>query len=498
MFKSISKIFLVVPVALLLGSCWELEQELLDGVTSEQIANSTNPELIDVLKASAYSKIVGSWGSHNSIWSIQEVSSDELAIPQKGADWEDGGLWLRMHRHTWGVSDEAFNNSWNYCYSAIGEINNLIISFPDVEALVAELRVLRALNYLWLIDTFGNVPIVTETTTGGNPTNNTRAEVFAFIEKSIQDNMALLPKTDTKTTINYYTAQAMLAKLYINAEVYTGTSKWAEAETAADSVINSGKYSLTSNFFSNFSTRNGGSSENILTLPYDENNAQGFNLAQMTLHYLSQNTYNLQEQPWNGYASLEEFYNKFDDADVRKASFIEGPQFAADGVTRLKDISAELTDPDGPDLTFTPNINEIGPNAFRQAGVRVGKFEFASGAGSSLSNDYPLIRLADIVLIKAEAALRLGNTANALTAVNLIRKRAAMPEFSSVTLDQIFDERGFEMFAEASRRTDMIRFGKWSQPWWEKETSDAYRSLFPIPLQQINANPNLKQNEGYN
>ncbi len=487
----------MVPVVFLLGSCWELEQEVLDGVTPEDVANSENPVLIDVLKASAYSKIVGSWGGHNSIWSIQEVSSDEMAIPQKGADWEDGGQWLRMHRHTWGTSEDSFNNSWNYCFSAIGEINNLIISFPDVEALVAELKVLRALNYLWLIDSFGNVPIVTETSTGGNPTNNTRAEVFAFIESSIKDNMALLSKEDTKTTINYYTAQAMLAKLYLNAGIYTGTPKWAEAEAAANEVINGGKFSLSSNFFSNFSTRNGGSTENILTLPYDENNAGGFNLPQMTLHYLSQNTYNLQEQPWNGYASLEEFYNSYDDADIRKASFIEGPQFAADGVTRLKDISAEAGDPDGQPLTFTPKINMLGPNAFRQAGVRVGKFEFASGAASSLSNDYPLIRLGDIILIKAEAAFRLGKTGDALTAINQIRTRAGVPAYTTLTLDLIFEERGREMFAEASRRTDMIRFGKWNQPWWEKSTSQPFRALFPIPLQQINANPSLKQNPGY-
>ena len=94
MLKSISKTFLLIPVVFLLGSCWELEQEVLDGVTPEDVANSNNPALIDVLKASAYSRIVGSWGGHNSIWSIYEVSSDEMAIPQKGADWEDGGLWL--------------------------------------------------------------------------------------------------------------------------------------------------------------------------------------------------------------------------------------------------------------------------------------------------------------------------------------------------------------------------------------------------------------------
>ena len=353
MFKSIRKIGLVLPVVLAMGACQELEQEVLDGVTGEQVAASTNPNLIAVLKASAYSRIVGSWGGHNSIWSIQEVSSDEMAIPQKGADWADGGLWLRMHTHTWLPSDEAINNSWAYCYTAVGEINNLLVQYPDVEALGAELRVLRAMVYLWLIDSWGNVPIVTEESLGTNPSNSSRQEVFQFIESSILDNIDLLPETSSKYTLNQTSAKAILAKLYLNAEVYTGTARWADAERLADEVINSGLYSLSSNFFANFSERNSGSTENILTLPYDQNNAGGFNLVQMTLHYLSQNTYSLQEQPWNGYASLEEFYNSFDDNDARKNSFIVGPQFAADG-SRLNDISAEAGDPDGEPLTFTP------------------------------------------------------------------------------------------------------------------------------------------------
>ncbi len=296
--------------------------------------------------------------------------------------------------------------------------------------------------------------------------------------------------------MNQTSAKAILAKLYINAEVYTGTARWADAERLADEVINSGQYSLSSNFFANFSERNSGSTENILTLPYDQNNAGGFNLAQMTLHYLSQNTYNLQEQPWNGYASLEEFYNSFDDNDARKNSFIVGPQFASDG-TRLNDISAEAADPDGEPLTFTPTISMLEPNALRQEGVRVGKYEFASGAASSLNNDYVLIRLADIILIKAEAALRQGKTDVALAAVNQVRTRAGMPAYTTITLDELYNERGREMFAEASRRSDQIRFGKFLQPWWEKQQSQPFRTLFPIPQQQINANPALVQNPGY-
>jgi hypothetical protein len=496
MFKSIRKIGLMLPVVFAMGACQELEQEVLDGVTAEDIASSKNPNLINVLKASAYARIVGSWGGHNSLWSIQEVASDEMVIAHKGADWEDGGQWIRMHRHTWNPQEESFNNSWNYCYSAIGEINNLIISYPDVPALTSELKVLRALVYLWLIDSFGNVPVIDETSTGGNPTNKTRAEVFAFIEKSIKDNIDALPAKSGKYTINKITAQAMLAKLYINAQVYTGTAKWAEAEAAANAVINSGDFSLTSNYFANFSERNGGSTENILTLPYDQNNAGGFNLPQMTLHYSSQATYSLQDQPWNGYASLEEFYNSFDAQDARKNSFLAGPQFAADG-RRLIDISAEPNDPDGQPLTYTPQINMLTPNSFRQAGVRVGKYEFANGAANSLNNDYPLIRLGDIILIKAEAALRQGKTADALAAANQIRTRAGMPAYTSLTLDELYAERGREMFAEGTRRSDAIRFGKWNLPWWEKQASQPFRALFPIPTNQINANPALKQNPGY-
>ncbi|MCU0400897.1 MAG: RagB/SusD family nutrient uptake outer membrane protein [Algoriphagus sp.] len=496
MFKSFRKIGLVLPVVFAMGACQELEQEVLDGVTAEDIAASNNPNLINVLKASAYARIVGSWGGHNSIWSIHEVASDEMVIAHKGADWEDGGQWIRMHRHTWNPQEESFNNSWNYCYSAIGEINNLIISYPNVPALNAELKVLRALVYMWLIDTWGNVPIIDETSTGGNPTNATRAQVFTFIESSIKNNIDLLPAKSGKYTINKITAQAMLAKLYLNAGVYTGTARWAEAEAAANAVINSGDYSLTSNYFANFAERNGGSTENILTLPYDQNNAGGFNLPQMTLHYSSQATFNLQDQPWNGYASLEEFYKSYDQNDTRINSFLVGPQFSADG-RRLIDISAEPNDPDGQPLTYTPEINMLAPNSFRQAGARVGKFEFATGAANSLNNDYPLIRLGDIILIKAEAALRQGKTADALAAVNQIRTRAGMPVYTSITLDELYNERGREMFAEASRRTDAIRFGKWNLPWWEKQASQPFRALFPIPQNQINANPALRQNPGY-
>ncbi|WP_040481541.1 RagB/SusD family nutrient uptake outer membrane protein [Mariniradius saccharolyticus] len=484
-------------VALATTSCWELEQEVLTGLTADDLANSPRPELIDVLKQGAYASVIGNWGGHGGMWSINEVSSDQLAIPQKGADWEDGGIWLRNHRHTWAVGDGAYNGAWQYCYGIVAQCNLLMSQYPTIEGLNAELRVLRALAYLWLIDNFGNVPIILETDRGGNPPQNTRQEVFNFIESSIKDNVDLLPKTFVKTNLNYYSAHMILAKLYLNAEVYTGVPKWAEAEAAIDVVINSGGYSLEPNFFANFSARNSGSSENIFTLPYDANNAGGFNIHHMTFHYGNQATFQLQEQPWNGYTALEEFYNSFEPGDARRASLREGQQFAADGRTPILDNAVEPNDPDGPTLIFTPRINELAPNALRQAGTRINKFEVPLGSPNSLDNDFPIFRLADAILMKAEAAFRLGRTSDALALVNQVRARANAAPLSTLTADILLAERGRELFAEGHRRSDLIRFGRFNDAWWEKNPSQPFRNLFPIPQNQLQANPNLTQNPGY-
>ncbi len=496
MLKANKILICFLALVMIATACEEPEQEIFDGLTPEEVASSDNPFLIDVLKASAYSRIIGTWGGHNSLWSLHEVSSDEMVIAHKGADWEDGGQWIRVHQHNFGPTEESIGNSWAYLYTAIGEINLLLQQYPDVASLTAELRVLRAMVYLWLIDAYGNVPIILETDTDPTPPTNSRAEVFSFIESSVVDNLAALPSTNAKTTFNQMSARALLAKLYLNAEVYTGTARWSDAEAQIDAIINSGNYSLESNYFASFATNNGGSTENILTIPYDENNAGGFNLAQMTGHYLTQRTFNLQEQPWNGYASLEAFYNSYEDNDSRKLSFLVGPQFASDG-TRLEDISAEDNDPDGAPLTFTPEINELRPNSLRQAGARVGKFEFQSGAGQSLSNDFPIFRYGDFLLMKAEVRMRQGDDAGALDYVNQVRQRAGADPLTVIDADIMLAERGREVFAEGWRRSDLIRFGKFNDAWWEKPASDPNRNLFPIPQGQIDVNPDLVQNPGY-
>ncbi len=491
------KVSLLSCALLAFNACEAPDQKIFDQIDAETALKSTDPDVLQAFAQSGYTPIIGNWGSHNSLWSLHEVSSDEMVIPQKGADWEDGHQWIRIHRHQYLPTEEAVNNGWTYCYGAIGNLNNLLKSFGSNQILRSEFEVLRALIYLWLIDAYGNVPIVTEASTDATPPTSSRQEVFNFIESSILNNLDNLRKERTYATINYYVAQTMLAKLYLNAEVYTGTPQWQKAADACTEVIESGLYSLSSDFFSNFVTQNASSPENIFVINYDENNGQGFNLPQMTLHYGNQATYNLQEQPWNGYSTIEEFYNSFEEDDARRNSFLVGPQYASDG-SRILDLSAEASDPDGPPLTFTPYISELTPNALRQEGARIGKFEFRLGASSSLSNDYPIFRYADVLLMKAEALWRLdAGSSEALDLVNQVRLRSHPEPLPALDADAILAERGREFFAEAYRRQDLIRFGKFNDPWWEKPASSENKNIFPIPQPQIQTNTDLQQNPGY-
>ncbi|AFL83124.1 RagB/SusD family protein [Belliella baltica DSM 15883] len=499
MLRSIKTICVGGLAALTMVSC-ELEQEVLTGITQERLASEAPPELAEVLKQSAYSQLMGngSWGGHGGFYSYQEITSDEMAIPVKGGDWNDGGVWVRAHRHTWNVDDGELNGVWDTPFRVIAETNSLIQQFPDIQELAGEMKVLRAFSYLVLLDNFGGgIPLVIETTTDPNPPSSSRQELFDFIESSILENAEILTKDNRRTNLNFWTAHMILAKLYLNAEVYIGQSRLADANAMLDIIINDGPYSLAPNYFSNFATSNQNSVENMFTLPYDANNAPGFNIHLMTLHYESRKTFDLVDQPWNGYAALEEFYNSYEDDDLRKDNFLVGPQFALDGVTPLSDEAGFDGDPDGVEVNFTPEINELEPVAFRQAGARVNKFEIAIGAQSELNNDFPVFRYADVLLMKAEVLLRQGDAATALTYVNQVRQRAGVEPYTTLTLDNLLEERGRELFAEGWRRSDLIRFNRFGSPWWEKPSSTATRHIFPVPLNKILSNTNLTQNPGY-
>ncbi len=541
-------------------SCTKLDEELYGEVTPANFFK-TQEEFISALGA-AYTQF-GDFASNDPM-SIHELMSDEAVYPTRGQDWDDGGTLRRAHLHAYGIEDGYFNGGWNFGFGGVNTANRLIYQFNSLveskevektvaDAYIAELETVRGFFYWQLIDWFGNVPLVTDFAKAeAAPATKTRKEVYDFIVGNLETAVPKLSEAVDGTTygrMNKWAGYTLLAKLYLNAGVYSGTAQWDKVITACDLVINSGKYSLESNYFTNFNVNNSGSKEFIFAIPYDQVFFQGFNLAVRTLHYGSQDTYNLTAQPWNGFCTMEEFYNSYDNADLRKGdagtltspavkrgNFIAGYQWKASGGLVMDDgfeapnltrsPSPLLGDPDGKPLNFgnigstQPQINELGPQAYRQAGVRVGKWEIALGSHpDAMNNDYAVFRYADVLLMKAEALFRKGSTAQALTLVNQIRARAGVPALTSldgklsydmtgptVTGGELFNEIGREMFAENHRRQDLIRWGfyndvaKWALPFFNPGDvikTGAYLTIYPIHKDKIAANPNLKQNPGY-
>ena len=557
-FKVPHMLWVVTLTVLMVGvSCTDLNESVNSQVTGENFFQ-TEQEFVSAL-GDAYTVLgqpsIGTGvGGHGGFSSMNEVTTDEAIVPQRNQDWFDGGIWIRAHRHTYNFDEPYFNNAWQWLFSGINSANRLIFQFqsaveagnadPDqAAAFISELEALRAFYYYWLLDAFGNVPIV-ESFEGApeNPSQPSsdfqqgRQAVFNFVEQELLDAIPDL-SDDVQATygrMNQFVAHMTLAKLYMNAEVYTGNERWQDAIDQLDEIITSGNYSLASTYRSNFVTNNSGSPELIFAVPYDRVFLQGFNIHHMSLHYGSQQTFNLQQQPWNGYATLQEFYESYIDPnenpgpqgevwgtqptatseglnriqgtlDNRLVNFFVGPQFTAGGARIQDNAFFSSFDANGAPLTFTPAINELEPDACRQCGARIGKFEIEIGATPNLSVDFPIYRYADVLLMKAEALWRLDNSSvEAANLLNQIRTRSGVEEFSApLTADQILAERGREMFYELVRRQDLIRFAgdegatRYNDSWQFKEVSDENKNVFPIPRDQLESNPNLVQNPGY-
>ncbi len=507
--KNLFKISFLILV--FLGyACTDLDEELQDEFTEDfdpnnpglgESLNTNKPVPVDGLNA-AFSKLLSGTANHNSYFSMQEVSSDEAIITQKGGDWFDGGIWINMHEQDFRATNESLNNSWNDNYAVITQANLLLDGGGLNANATAQIRALRAYIFWRLMDLYGNIKLVVSP--GVDVAQSTRTQSFNFIESELLATIPDLANTRGEYgRISQSAAWGVLARLYLNAEVYTGTAHWQDAIDAADEIINSGLFDLDPNYAAVFAPDNVENIEHIFIVPFDESSGPGMNFAQMTLHYPSQLTFDFQAQPWNGYSTLEEFYNSYADADVRKAAnFIVGLQLDTKGNPVL-DVAFDPDDPDGAELNFTPFINELFPNGSRQGGARLGKFSFKIGQLPDADNDYTIIRFGEVLLMKAEAVARLNtfNHPTTLTLTNRIRTRAGLIAYTSLTEDEFYNERGREMFQESLRRTDQIRFGTWGDAWAFKPAhNDAFKDIMPIPLDQINASSGvgqLVQNIGY-
>jgi len=444
-------------------------------------------------------------------WKAQELSTDEAVI-----SWGDVGI-QDFHNMNWTSNNSFLTGLYYRCLYQITLCNDFIretaddklssrgISGADADNIRQygrEARFLRAFQYWVLMDLFGNPPFVTEASIigGAPPPQASRTEIFNYIEselKAIEPDMPA-PRTNEYGRADQGAVQALLARIYLNAQVYTGTGKYTDAITYSKKVIDGG-YQLVSNYsWLMRADNNLNTSEFIFTINYDGLRTQGYGGTTFLTHACV-------------------------GGDMPASSFGIGGGWSGTRTTKnLPDLFPNVTGTiDKRAQFFTTNQNlEIKDLTSFKDGLAVTKYknikrDNTNGQSQDFSDiDMPLFRLAEMYLIYAEAVLRAGTGGDAATAVdyiNIMRTRAygdASGNISSgqLTLDFILDERARELYWEGFRRTDLIRFDKFTEatylwPWKGGVSSgtgvSADRKIYPIPSRDINSNLNLHQNPGY-
>lgn len=445
-----------------------------------------------------------------------ELTTDNLVLLTRGGDWFNGGIFKRLSTHTWNAIDGPQNDIWIGSYGAISKINLILyqlsqtkIEVPGLKQKIAELKVLRAFWYYQVFDGCRNIFIKTDFTDVTPAVQVDPKTAFNFIEKEIKDNMDALAENNDATTYGLMTkgaARALLAKLYINAEVYIGQAKWQECLDQCNAIINSNQYDLFKDgfvqIFADDNDKNGASKENILVVPNDVKYPTGFSGSYpWMIHFNSAPTFHNGYGGMNAISCLSAFVRLYKKEDLRrKQAMLEGQQYSWDG-------KIALTTRQGSPLNFTIDYSVDDPwndngtgGAKENEGVRALKYVPAPTiTAAQQGNDFVIYRYADILLMKAEVLLRTGLNSNALPLMNQVRLRSlpSLP-FVSVNLDSVYVERKREFVWEGFGRQDMIRFGKFEGTWqFHPVASDPSRRIFPIPQDVLTVNPSLKQNPGY-
>lgn len=445
-------------------------------------------------------------------WNCQELTTDEAVMA-----WNDATI-KNFHWQTWAPSDVFIGAVYSRIMYTVTLSNEFIRATagktdPDIIKYNAEARFLRALAYYHAIDMFGNPPFVTEADLPGSffPKQTNRATLFAYVESELKAIETLLgtPKFEYGRA-DQGADWTLLAKLYLNAKVYTGTDRSTDCITYSKKVI-AANYTLSPKYLNNFLADNNTSPEMILPITSDGQHTQTYGGMTYLVHAAMGGSIAPSMigvgSGWGGIRTTSAFVKTFTrNADVATTDALK--------TGSSKDTRA-LFWADGQSL----EISDIGQFT---DGWAITKFRNLTSTGAAaphanpdfVDTDYPLFRLADVYLMYAEAVLRNGTGGDLTTAlgyVNLIRTRAyggATGNITSVqlTLDFILDERGRELYWEGYRRTDLIRYDKFVTatylwPWKGNVAAGAatqsYRNLFPIPSADLGANPTLVQNTGY-
>jgi hypothetical protein len=516
-----------------IGSCTKLDVPVESQLVKSNFPTTTAD--YTALLGTIYSNLASNYAVP--YWRMQELSTDEAILPARDGNYDDGGQYRQLHYHTWTFDHPNVIGVWQWGFGGITTCNRLLgtvaesNSTPAIKTSYnAEIRAMRALYYFFMMDLYGNIPIITTFPVNGLPPTKPRAEVAAFIESDLKAILPYLPsKTSSAATnaIQYgrptkAMAFAILAKLYLNNQVYTGgAARNQEVVNMADSIESNTNYSLDGNYRDIFLPNNGPQiKETIFAIPYDQQIGTNQFTRFAFLPALYQ-AYGLQTPNLSiAMSTTPEFYNRFNvPNDFRTKTWLVGPQFVPDGNGGFTSQPAYYPGTTNqivitaPIILVPPKPMDVGNTPATQAeGVRSIKFypdPTITTATRLNGNDMPVFRLADIYLMKAEAILR-GATASTVNGVletplylvNKVRGRAGATLAGSIDLNGMLDERARELSWEGWRRNDLIRFGQFEvdYPLANDPLSmykDATRRLYPIPSTELKTNTALIPNPGY-
>lgn len=443
-------------------------------------------------------------------WQLQELPTDEAVIA-----WNDEGL-PNLVTQTWGAGNQFVRAMYSRIFFQVSLVNEFLREstadkldargvresvVTQMPAFRAEARFLRALSYWHGIDLFGDIPFYTEDQVvgGAPPSEASRKEVFDFIvdELTAIEGEMLAPGTAPYGRADQAAVWMLQAKLYLNGEVYTGKTYFNECVAACNKVIESGAYLLEDNYHLNFLADNNTSDEIIFAVNFDGEATQTYGGTTYLVHAALGGAMNAEafgvNDGWGGLrtqpALLDLFPDETGDIDERAIFFTEGQSKSVETISTFSDGYA------------APKYQNVTSDSIAGADL------------TFVDTDFPMFRFGEVHLMYAESVLRgatNGDIATAVTFVNALRERAYNSNAGNITADDltlefILDERARELWWEAHRRSDLIRFNQYTENgvWaWKGnvqagQTTAPFLNLYPIPEEEIRSNPKLTQNAGY-
>lgn len=579
------KLILFLLISVTVFSCTDLDETLYSGISRDNFYN--NEEEVNAAILRVYEH--GRWFFTNTFdaYVMEELTADQLVVSQKGGHWYDQGKFIRLHRHQWTSEEPELYGTWRGAFIGVALSNTLIDELgaldyteipgnltPEMQQMhINEMRILRAHYYYHLVSWFGTVPI-SEISSGTPPEPSSREEVFNWAVQELEEASALMPRQtymDGRGRLNQAAAKLLLARFYLNSEVWTGVARYAEAEQIVKDIIDGvyGDFQLDDTFYGPFAHDNAQNSREIIYgFARDYTYTGNYNNYNPFYHYQAPEYFGSIGQPWNGFhlqpsrippvmgvdypereshprfepvndydrESLEMYdwgtgigtpYELFHDDDLRKqpfnfegpvgvenkdysqviGMFLEGHQQSP--ITGLTGVGSN--EYPGQDLFFVDFVSRASEGRHESAtsqgeeisGIRLVKYPVYPATYDGYMNaDWTEFRLAEAYYILAECLIRQGKP-GAADAINEVKQRNFVDYAphaytdADLDLDEMLAEWGREFLGERRRRTDLIRFDKFTAPWWDKEQSPETRELFPYPARVLSTNPSLDQNPGY-